>query len=289
MATMHEERNGQQENFSPHNVISPQVNALFEQLNPQDVEQFYQEYQLWTTQRHIAQLNAQIAELQQQRNQNAACMQHVQPSSIALSVLAQLQAHGVEDIDLLDRMLERGDEWLDHTMDLLTRCEALDMIQGDYTRWCEHALEGAYDWIDSMTGAQTQPEEPITTDETTIEETEALLLHKLMSDEEEMQPEMGAAIDFALDEQSAIDEQAAAEAAETTAVKGKTTGPLTPRITGPLQAEDETAPQEQEEPAAAVVDEVETLSTPEEESEPAVVDEVETLSTLENEEETAPQ
>ena len=295
---MHEERNGQQENFSPHNAILPQVNALFEQLNPQDVEQFYREYQLWATQRHIAQLNAQIVELQQQRNQNAECMQRIQPSSIALSVLAQLQVHGVEDVDLLDRMLERGDEWLDHTMDLLTRCEAMDMIQGDYTRWCEHALEGAYDWIDSMTQAQAWPEEPATTDETTIEETEALLLHKLMSDgetqpglvsvvasppsenepiqehnlttldepaapdEEEMQPEMGTTIEFALDEQPA------AEAAETTAVRGRITGPLPPRITGPLQAEEEeTTSQAQEEPEAVVVDEVETTTTSENEDE----------------------
>jgi hypothetical protein len=311
MAMMHEERNTQQESFSPHNAISPELHALFEQLNPQDVEQFYRAYQLWTTQRHIAQLNAQIAELQQQRDRNTACIQRVQPSAIALSVLAQLQAHGVEDIDLLDRMLERGEEWLDHTMELLTRCEAMDMIQGDYTSWCEHALEGAYDWIDSMTEAQAVPEEAITADETTIEQTEALLLHKLMSDEEtqpelasvvatpssenepiheptpttsdeliasgeeEVPPEMGAAVEFALDEPTVADEQSAAgeqpidEAAEMTTARGKITGPLQPKITGPLQAEEEIASQIQEEPAATVADEVEAVQPPEDEAETA--------------------
>ncbi|HEY7415916.1 MAG TPA: hypothetical protein VH593_12035 [Ktedonobacteraceae bacterium] len=312
---MHEEQNGQPEITSSRDAVSPDINALFEQLNPQDVEQFYQSYQLWSTQHHITQLNVQIAELHQQRSRNAEAMQSVQPSSIALSVLAQLQAHGVEDIDLLDRMLERGEEWLDHAMGLLTRCEELDMIQGDYTLWCDHALEGAYDWIGSMTEAQVQPEEPVTADETSIEQAEALLLHKLMSDEdvapeladaattpsledeavyehnltapdeEEEQPEIDAVIEFALDERPATED------AEPSTTSRKITGPLQPKTTGSLQPEEDAASQAQDESEAAVADDIEAIATaedgvvasPQDEPETIAGDELEAITATENE------
>ena len=78
------------------------------------------------------------------------CLEQVHPSALALATLARLQAHGVSDITVLDRMLERGEEWLNRTMQRLEYCEKIDVISDGYTKWCEHALEGAYDWIDSM-------------------------------------------------------------------------------------------------------------------------------------------
>jgi hypothetical protein len=38
-------------------------------------------------------------------------------------------------------------------MQLLERCEELNVIRGNYTQWCEHALDGAYEWMDSMDDA----------------------------------------------------------------------------------------------------------------------------------------
>src|SRR5262249_1206841 len=74
-------------------------------------------------------------------------------------------------------------EWLDLIMQRLDYCEQLDFIQGNYTQWCEHALEGAYDWIDSMRDAEVDmsspPEAPAD-----IEATEELLLRKLTSEED---------------------------------------------------------------------------------------------------------
>src|SRR5438874_4282400 len=104
------------------------------------------------------------------------------------SILAQFQAYGVNDTDLLDRMLERGDDWLDHTMQLLAQCEHLDIIHGNYTEWCEHALEGAYDWIASMHEDDASVESSASTvssSEVFDESTEELLLQKLLSEEEE--------------------------------------------------------------------------------------------------------
>ncbi len=131
-------------------LSSDELNSLFAQLNPLDVEQFYTAYQLWNTRQRIQTLQALIDAIQRDIAENTECLEQVHPSALSLASLARLQANGVSDIALLDRMLERGEEWLDRTMQHLEYCEKLDFISGDYTKWCEHALEGAYDWIDSM-------------------------------------------------------------------------------------------------------------------------------------------
>lgn len=187
---------------APTSYTHDEVNAIFAQLNPQDVEQFYASYQLWMLQQRIAEVQAQIATVAQQLADNAEQMQQVHPSAIALATLARLQSNGVNDIDLLDRMLERGEGWLDRTMQRLAYCEKFDFIRGNYTEWCEHALEGAYDWIDSVEETradndptQSPPSTPIfasdadadsgTSTNMQNQTTEEMLLQKLMSDEDE--------------------------------------------------------------------------------------------------------
>ncbi|HWS83968.1 MAG TPA: hypothetical protein VN207_06885 [Ktedonobacteraceae bacterium] len=175
-----------QESLSPETL-----NALFAQLNPNHIEQFYKSYQSWTLQQHRIALITHIATLQQKITENAEQMQRLAPSALALASLTQLQASGVEDVDLLERMLERGEVWLDHTIQLLVRCEQLDVIGSNYTEWCEYALEGAYDWIDSIgedndeistTPAGVEQGRTDTTTEYSIQITEELILLKLMSD-----------------------------------------------------------------------------------------------------------
>lgn len=167
------------------------LDQLFRRLKAQDIEQFYMAYQLWSQRQQIEQLQLQMLSLQRKIDENAASMKQFQPSAVALASLAQLQACGVEDTDLLDRMLERGEEWLDHSIELLERCEQLDLIGGDYTQWCEHALEGAYDWIDSMTDPNLQEVDAASSErqESTVvnmtEVTEEQLLRKLMSEDED--------------------------------------------------------------------------------------------------------
>ncbi len=166
---------------------SEQVNAFFSQLDPQQVEQFYQGYQQWQRQQQVVLRQSQIEMLEKQITDNAVLMQLIQPSPIALATLTRLQSYGVDDVDLLDAMLEHGDTWLDHTLQLLEHCERLDIIHDNYTEWCRHALEGAYDWIDSMNGANTSPSQEQTVrsqEEPPDENTEILLLQKLMSEDE---------------------------------------------------------------------------------------------------------
>ena len=179
----------------PRQYSPGEINSIFARLDPQDVERFYQSYQLWTLQQQIVGLQTQITGLQQQIAENNERMQQAHPSAIALATLAQLQSYGVTDIDLLDLMLERGESWLDQTMQRLAYCEQFDFIRSNnYTEWCEHALEGAYDWIDSMQNASSSPEEsslaatsttPAANMNSTLDEaTEEILLQKLMSNEE---------------------------------------------------------------------------------------------------------
>ena len=171
--------------------ISTSTDAVFQRLQPREVEQFYKSYHFWLLQRRIQTLDTEARAVQQAIIDNNTLIQHIHLSAIALANLAQLQASGVGDLDLLDRMLERGETWLDNTMQLLKHCEELDVIQGDYTQWCEHALEGAYDWIASMDATETieeinQPETDVISNEQQAQlytPTEEQLLQKLMSDE----------------------------------------------------------------------------------------------------------
>ncbi len=165
---------------------------IFSQLNPQDVEEFHHNYQLWQFEQRIAALRAEIDDLQRRLATNRETMQQVAPSPIALATLARLQMHGVNDPVLLDHLLARGDEWLDRTIQRLDYCERMGLIGNDYTKWCAHALEGAYDWIDSLSeaGSETAGETPqaagiAASDETTPQTTEEMLLQKLMSDEDD--------------------------------------------------------------------------------------------------------
>src|SRR5260221_3320794 len=180
------------------NDTSPQSNShivdeIFARLSQRDIEQFYAGYQRCHVQEQVATLQTQIDAMELQILENTEHMQEVHRSAISLATLARLQAHGVSDIDLLDRMLERGESWLDQTMQRLDYCEQLDdFIRDDYTQWCNLALEGAYDWNESIQepSASSRAQEPIAIEEEVIETTEELLLQKLSSDEVEDEASM---------------------------------------------------------------------------------------------------
>jgi hypothetical protein len=173
---------------TPAQSIPGIVDAVYAQLNQSDIEQFYAGYQRWNLQQQITTLQTQIETLRLQIADNTERIQEIHPSAIALATLARLQANGVSDIDLLDRMLEQGELWLDRTMQRLDYCEQVDdFISDDYTQWCKFALEGAYDWIDSIQDGSLSSPTPIaiTLKEPLTQATEELFLQKLSSDEDE--------------------------------------------------------------------------------------------------------
>src|SRR6266480_7300448 len=181
-------------NTYPQHIASS-IGALFVQLNRHDVEEFYIGYQYWNLQHQIGDRQIRLDDFRKQISANTERMQEVQPTAVELATLARLQSNGVNDVDLLDHMLERGESWLDRTMQRLDYFEQLDdFISDDYTQWCLHALEGAYDWIDSvLDGNATSPPSTASTSATTqdmkeeelIEATEELFLQKISNDEDE--------------------------------------------------------------------------------------------------------
>ena len=171
----------------PPEIDSEFLRSLFSQLDARHVEAFYKNYQQWQLEQQGTRLQEQLAALEQQIADMHVLMQLAQPSPIALATLTRLQSYGVDDIDLLDSMLERGDTWLDHTLQLLEQCERLDVIHGNYTQWCRNALEDAYNWLDSIDDSNeaSQPvPEQITQTEPNDTTTEILLIQKLMSEDE---------------------------------------------------------------------------------------------------------
>lgn len=171
-----------------------QLDAVFARLNPQAVEEFYTSYQQWSQQQGVHQLRQRIETVRAQQVENEQRLREVQPSAIALAALARLQSNGVSDIALLDAMLERGESWLDQTMQRLDYFEQFDdFISDDYTKWCQGALEGAFDWIDSVRDetnqaphaqVETSPvESPLVSEDAT--EVEALFLQRLATERED--------------------------------------------------------------------------------------------------------
>jgi hypothetical protein len=181
-------------NISPQHIAA-NIGAIFSQLNQQEVEEFYIGYQYWSLQRKIENLQIRLGDFRKQIIENTERIQEVQPTAIELATLARLQSNGVSDVDLLDRMLERGESWLDRTMQRLDYLEHLDdFISDDYTQWCQNALEGAYDWIDTVLDGNvtSQPSTETTSsmledvkEEELIEATEELFLQKISIDEDE--------------------------------------------------------------------------------------------------------
>lgn len=171
-----------------------QLDSVFAQLNPQAVEEFYAAYRQWSLHQRITALRQRIDAVREQQADNQQRLRETQPSAIALAALARLQSNGVSDIALLDAMLERGESWLDQTMQRLDYFEQFDdFISDDYTKWCQGALEGAFDWIDSLRESteqaafaqlETSPAEVPPTNED-AGDVEALLLQRLATEVEQ--------------------------------------------------------------------------------------------------------
>lgn len=170
--------------------VQNRLDAIFARLNPAEVEEFYTAYQQWALQQRINELRQRIDAVRAQQADNRQRIQETRPSAIALAALARLQSSGVSDIALLDAMLERGEGWLDQTMQRLDYFEQFDdFVSDDYTQWCQGALEGAFDWIDSLredTEQETQLENPsaeVPSSDEDAGDVEALLLQRLATED----------------------------------------------------------------------------------------------------------
>jgi len=124
------------------------VTKLYEQLPLEAMQQVSDSYLSWYVDRVTRSLDETIAGLRAELRENDAKESGFRPAPSELAAIERLQRSGVSGVDLLDRMVEQGEDWLVVTMRRLDHFEKTGLAPKDYSTWCEHALSGAYDWID---------------------------------------------------------------------------------------------------------------------------------------------
>lgn len=124
------------------------VTKIYEQLPFESLQQVADSYMAWYVDRVTHQLDDTMTNLRAELRENDQREASFRPSPLELEAIERLQRSGVTAVDLLDRMVEQGDDWLRVTMSRLDHFERTGLAPKDYSVWCEHALGGAYDWID---------------------------------------------------------------------------------------------------------------------------------------------
>ena len=124
------------------------VTKLYEQIPLEAMQQVSDSYLSWYVDRVTRQLDEVMAGLRAELRENDAKEASYCPTPHEQEAIERLKRSGVTGIDLLDRMVEQGEDWLSVTMRRLDHFERTGLAPKDYSTWCEHALSGAYDWID---------------------------------------------------------------------------------------------------------------------------------------------
>ncbi len=131
------------------------VTQLYERIPLEAMQQVSDSYLSWYVDRVTGELDKTIAGLTAELRDNDAKEATYRPTPNELGAIERLQRSGVSGADLLDRMVEQGEDWLVLTMRRLDHFERTGLAPKDYSTWCEHALSGAYDWIDHERLAQS--------------------------------------------------------------------------------------------------------------------------------------
>lgn len=124
------------------------VVGIYERMPLGALRQMADSYFTWYVQRVTQRLDEIAAGLRMDLRENDAREASFCPTPREQEAIARLQRSGVTGEDLLDRMVEQGEGWLLLTMRRLDHFEHTGLAPKDYSVWCEHALAGAYDWID---------------------------------------------------------------------------------------------------------------------------------------------
>ena len=124
------------------------VVSLYERIPLGAVQQMADSYLTWYVQCVTQRLDEIAAGLRANLRANDTLETSCCPTPREQDAILRLQQRSVTGLDLLDRMVERGEGWLLLTMRRLEHFERTGLAPKDYSTWCEHALAGAYDWID---------------------------------------------------------------------------------------------------------------------------------------------
>jgi hypothetical protein len=124
------------------------ITSLYERIPLEAMQQVANSYMAWYVEKATRELDETIARLRTELEENDKQEALFKPSASELESMRRLQSNKVNDVALLDRLVERGEDWLVLTMQRLDYFERAGLAPNDYPGWCEHALSGAYDWID---------------------------------------------------------------------------------------------------------------------------------------------
>src|SRR5262249_11674040 len=124
------------------------VTKLYEQLPLEEMQQVAESYIAWYVESVTRTLDERTASLRAELRENDAKEASYCPTPREQEAIERLKRSGVSGMDLLDRMVEQGEDWMMLTMRRLDHFERTGLAPKDYSTWCEHALGGAYDWID---------------------------------------------------------------------------------------------------------------------------------------------
>jgi hypothetical protein len=123
---------------------------MYAQIPLDAMQRMSESYLSWYVDRVTRQLDEVTTGLRIELRDNDAKETSFRPSPHELEAIERLQRSGVMGEDLLDRLIEQGEGWLLVTMMRLDHFERTGLAPKDYSTWCEHALSGAYDWIDTQ-------------------------------------------------------------------------------------------------------------------------------------------
>src|SRR5579864_6819070 len=92
------------------------VTKIYEQVPLEAMQHVNDSYMAWYVDRVTRQLDDTMTNLRAELRENDQKEASFRPSPLELEAIERLQRSGVTSVDLLDRMVEQGDDWLKVTM-----------------------------------------------------------------------------------------------------------------------------------------------------------------------------
>lgn len=128
-------------------VMNLSIDKIYNNITLDQLQEFTNSYLAWYVKTNVEAQDNAIQQLRSQLQENDRNESALRPTSSELYAIESLQDRGVTDIDLLDQIIEKGENWVSLTINRLQYFENAGLAPSDYVIWCQHALSGAYDWI----------------------------------------------------------------------------------------------------------------------------------------------
>src|SRR5258708_12950500 len=120
------------------------VTRLYEQIPLESMTQVSDSYMAWYVDRVTRQLDDTTAGLRTELRENDAKEASYCPTPREQEAIERLKRSGVSGMDLLDRMVEQGEDWITLTMRRLDHFERTGLAPKHYSPCCEPPPPGPH-------------------------------------------------------------------------------------------------------------------------------------------------